>query len=146
MYVSFLTADSCTIRHINFTQDRQVYVATSPHFPLTYPENLQCIWFFKSVKPLGFFVLKTGEVFKLDIFDGLSLGKTNVISPSTTLYRFPRFFGYVETIEYTIDILHMYKLIDDNTFWLRFVSDNYGSSDGFYAFIEWRNTSGNDNP
>ena len=134
----FFITDTCPIRHIDFNQDRQVYVATSPHFPLAYPDNTLCIWFFKSVNSPGFFVFKIGKVFKLDIFDELTLGKTDVISNSTTLYNFPRFFGYT-----VLEANTVYKLIDENSFWLRFVSNNFGNSDGFYTFIEWRNTSGN---
>ncbi len=101
------------------------------------------------MKSLGYFVLKTGKVFKLDIFDGLSLGKTDVISPRTTLFHFPRFLGdilaEINFADSERDTLYMYKLIEENIFWLRFESNNFGNSDGFYAFIEWRNTSGNIN-
>ena len=102
-----------------------LYVLSSPHFTLSYPDNINFIWTFSSNKYENY-IIKPGRIINIEDFDTLTFGNGSSISPETLLYRYPKLLKFAP-----IELV-----IKSDSMWARFSSDHFKTLSGFYVVIE----------
>ena len=122
--VNILTAVRCKEKTINLPP-LGIYVLSSPHFTLSYPNNAECLWILRA-KEKGVFVILPGRIVHFDSDDSLIFGAGSSLTNTSILFRYPNRLYYVP------DVL----VIANSSMWVHFVSDHFDSRTGFYVTIE----------